>query len=152
MLYAASSTRPDTNFIVNVLGADAAERRRTAAGRSSRAPINVSKGWLKAAMRHIDAEILEDRTRRATARPRPSRCTPGKVYKFEISVMPTAFVFKKGDRIRIELANGDSPLTDGPFGHDYTPDMVGTDTIYHDADYPSQLILPVASKIAAMAK
>ncbi len=146
----ASSTRPDTNFIVNVseqMPQSDAERQQDQQPRA----VNVSKGWLKAAMRHIDAKYSGPNAPWYDAT-KPEPLTPGKVYKFEISVMPTAYVFKKGDRIRVELANGDSPLTDGPFGHDYTPDMVGTDTIYHNADYPSQLILPVASKIAAMAK
>ncbi len=149
VLYAASS-RPDTDFIVNVaeqLPQAEAERQQGAEPRS----INVSKGWLKASMRQLDPKYSMPNAPFYSATT-PEKLTPGKVYKFEIAVMPTAFVFKKGDRIRIELANGNSPLTDGPFAHDYTPDQVGTDTIYHDAQHPSHIVLPVMNKVAAMAQ
>jgi len=57
--------------------------------------------------------------------------------------MPTAHLFKKGDRIRLELANGDSAVTDAQFTHRYGPRKLGTDTIYHDAQHPSELLLPL---------
>jgi len=62
--------------------------------------------------------------------------------------MPTAYSFKRGNRVRVELANGDSQFTEFVFYHDYAPSKVGRDTIYHDADRPSQVILPVLPKRA----
>ena len=53
--------------------------------------------------------------------------------RFDIEVLPISYVFKKGHRIRLELANGDSPATDGVFSHPYHPTQMGTDTIHHDA-------------------
>ena len=53
--------------------------------------------------------------------------TPGEIYEFDIEVLPIAYVFKKGHRIRLELANGDSPATDGVFSHPYHPSLMGTD-------------------------
>ena len=67
----------------------------------------------------------------------------GKVHKFEIAIMPTAYKFKKGSRIRLEIANGDSPVTEGIFPHFYTPDKIGRDVYEHNAQYPSALILPL---------
>ena len=65
--------------------------------------------------------------------------------KIEIAVMPTAYRFKKGNRIRVDLSNGDSALTEfGFFQHEYTPNKLGRDTIMHDAQYPSQILLPVS--------
>jgi len=69
--------------------------------------------------------------------------TPGKAYKIEIPLQPIAYRFRKGSRIRLEIANGDSPVTDNLFFHFYRPDKIGTDTIYHDAEHPSELVLPV---------
>ncbi len=43
-------------------------------------------------------------------------------------MLPIAYVFKKGHRLRFELANGDSPATDGVFSHPYHPTQMGTDT------------------------
>ena len=57
--------------------------------------------------------------------------------------MPTAYRFCKGDRVRVEIANGDAWQTDFPFHHLYTPDKVGSDTIFHDASHPSRLMLPL---------
>lgn len=41
-----------------------------------------------------------------------------------------AHVFRAGHSIRLELANGDSPVTEAVFSHYYTPKQ-GTDTIHH---------------------
>jgi len=43
----------------------------------------------------------------------------------------------------LEIANGDSPVTDNLLFHFYRPDKIGTDTIYHDAEHPSELVLLV---------
>ncbi len=63
----------------------------------------------------------------------PQPLTPGEIYEFDIEVLPISYVFKKGHRIRLELANGDLPATDGVFSHPYHPTQMGTDTIHHDA-------------------
>jgi predicted acyl esterase len=60
-------------------------------------------------------------------------------------MQPIAYRFMKGNRIRVEIVNGDSPVTDALFFHIYRPDKIGTDTIYHSRELPSQLILPVAA-------
>jgi predicted acyl esterase len=52
-----------------------------------------------------------------------------------------AYRSRKGNRIRLEIANGDSPVTDGLFFHFYRPDKIGVATIYHDAEHPSDLVL-----------
>jgi predicted acyl esterase len=59
--------------------------------------------------------------------------------------MPTAYRFKKHSRIRIEIANGDSQLTEFVFQHEYTPDKVGRDTIHHNAQHPSHILLPIVT-------
>jgi predicted acyl esterase len=106
----------------------------------------VTKGWLRASHRAIDAE------RSTPYRPfhthqNPEPLQPGRIYQFEIEVWPTSWVFKTGHRIRLELANGDSRVFDAPFGHHYGLKM-GTDTIYHDAQHPSHVLLPVIPKRA----
>src|SRR5262249_872630 len=45
--------------------------------------------------------------------------------------------------IRLEISCADSPITDFLFSHVYRPDKHGTDTIHHNAEHPSELILPV---------
>jgi predicted acyl esterase len=69
------------------------------------------------------------------------------VYKVEVPLEPIAYRFRKGNRIRLEIACGDSPVTDGLFAHLYRPDKIGTDTIWHDAAHPSHLVLPVLAGV-----
>jgi predicted acyl esterase len=102
----------------------------------------VSKGWLKASHREQDpARSTALRPFYTHANPQP--LTPGEVYAFDIEVLPVSYVFRKGHRIRLEIANGDSPFTDAVFTHPYHPTLIGTDTILHDAAHPSRLLLPV---------
>ena len=49
---------------------------------------------------------------------------------------------QEGNRIRLELSNGDSMVSDGLFHH-YYGHKAGCDRIHHDAEHPSHLILPV---------
>ncbi len=51
--------------------------------------------------------------------------------------------FDAAAAVRLELANGDSPATDGVFSHPYHPSLIGTDTIHHDRAHASRVILPV---------
>ena len=57
--------------------------------------------------------------------------------------MPCAHRFKAGHRIRLEIVNGDSPLTDAIFTHQYLYYKVGSDTFWHNAKHVSRLLLPV---------
>jgi putative CocE/NonD family hydrolase len=137
----AASTAIDTQFIVKLTDQhpqDAAARQRS----EQPGYTPVSKGWLKASHREKDPQ------RSAPMRPfythaNPQPLTPGEIYKFEIEVLPVCYVFKQGHRIRLELANSDSPATDGVFSHPYHPSQMGTDTIHHDAVQASCLLLPV---------
>ena len=103
----------------------------------------VTRGWLRASHREIDKAHSTGMVPRYTHR-NPEPLTPGVIYKLEISLEPMAYLFRKGHRIRLELVNGDSPVSEALWPHYYRPDKIGTDTIHHGADYPSALILPVA--------
>ena len=102
----------------------------------------VTKGWLRASHRELDPARSTDMAPHYT-HGRSSQVTPGQIYKLEIPLQPMAYRFRKGNRIRLEICNGDSPVTDSLFFHFYRPDKIGTDTIYHDAEHPSEIILPV---------
>lgn len=145
-LYASSSNR-DTDFIVKISEQYAQDAELRAAKVQPNARL-LSKGWLRASHRTIDKEkSLKNAPWYTHTEPTPIE--PGRIYKFEIAVMPTAHRFKKGSRIRIELANGDSQFTEFVFYHDYAPQKVGCDVIYHDRERPSHIVLPVVSEKAA---
>lgn len=140
----ASSDQIDTRFIVKLADQHPQEEAARAKGIQP-AFTNTSKGWLKASHREKDPQ-------RSTAlRPfythrTPQPLTPGEIYEFDIEVLPVSYVFRKGHRIRLEIANGDSPLTDAVFTHPYHPTLIGSDTIHHDAAHPSRLLLPVIAQ------
>lgn len=138
----ASSASADTDFIVKVSEQMAQPDEARKADDQPRATL-VTKGWLRASHRRIDAEASRENAPWYT-HDKEDLLVPGKIYKFEIAIMPTAYQFKKGSRIRLEIANGDSPVTDGIFSHFYTPNNIGRDTYLHNSAYPSALLLPLA--------
>jgi len=73
---------------------------------------------------------------------------PGRIYKLTIRPFPTANVFRKGHRIRVDISSSNfprfdvNPNTGEPLGRNRR--MITADnTIYHDADHPSHIVLPV---------
>jgi uncharacterized protein len=137
----ASSTRNDMDFIVKISEQFAQTEEEHAKGFQPRYAI-ATKGWLRAS--HTDRD-----PRRSTeeipfyTHQRATPLTPGNIYRIEIPLEPMAWRFRKGNRIRLEIANGDSPVTDGLFFHFYRPDKVGSDTLYHDKEHPSELVFPI---------
>lgn len=73
---------------------------------------------------------------------------PDQIYHFIINLGPTSNMFKKGQRIRLEISSSNFPKYDR---NTNTGDTIGKDavintaiqTIFHDAEHPSHLILPV---------
>jgi predicted acyl esterase len=101
----------------------------------------LTRGWLKASHACTRSEELSKPYRPYYLHDNPKPVEPGRICKYEIEVWPTCNLFKKGHRIRIDVACGDSPALD--FGGHYYGIKVGTDTYYHDKDHPSHMILPV---------
>ena len=88
----------------------------------------------------------------------PTPVRPGEVYRYKINVWPTSNLFAKGHRIRLEISSSDypqfapNPNTGDPVGVS-AHKQSAVQTILHDADHPSSVILPVipagASGLAA---
>ena len=73
---------------------------------------------------------------------------PGTVYPFTIQLYPTSLVFKKGHRIRVDISSSNFPRFDvnpntGEPLNDNRKIKVATNTVYHDAEHPSAIVLPV---------
>jgi len=73
---------------------------------------------------------------------------PSDVVPITITLYPTANVFKKGHRIRVDISSSNyprfdvNPNTSDPLG-DYRRMVTADNTVYHDSGHPSQVILPV---------
>jgi putative CocE/NonD family hydrolase len=78
----------------------------------------------------------------------PSLIEPGKVYQYTIGVWPTSNLFRAGHRIRLEVSSSDFPQFDpnpntGSWLGESTATQVAHQTVRHDAQYPSALVLPI---------
>jgi len=93
--------------------------------------------------------ILRARYRDSTTR--ASLIEPGKVIEYKISLWSTSNVFLKGHRIRVEVSSSNFPrfdrnLNTGKPASDSQTAVKATNTILHDVDHPSALILPVVPR------
>lgn len=133
----ASSTERDQDFYIRVVDQwpDAEQKP----GNPPRGYI-LTRGWLKASHREMDP-VLSKPERPYYTHANVQPIEPGKIYKYEIEVWPTANLFRKGHRIRVDISNGDSPAFDFG-GHHYGLKM-GKDRIYFDKVRPSHITLPV---------
>jgi hypothetical protein len=97
--------------------------------------------------------LVTDGLRRAKFRngfENPHLMEPGAVYEFEIDLWSTAIVFNEGHRIRLAISSSNSPRFDpnpntGDPLRQNTEVITAINTVYHDAQRPSRLILPVTS-------
>lgn len=74
--------------------------------------------------------------------------TPGQPYEFTIEMYPTSLVFKKGHRIRLDVSSSNFPRFDvnpntGETLNDNRRWRVATNSVYHDPQHASHIVLPV---------
>ena len=73
---------------------------------------------------------------------------PGTIYPLEIKLYPTSNVFKKGHRIRLDISSSNFPRFDvnpntGEKLNYNDRKKIAINTIYHDAEHPSYVELPL---------
>ena len=81
----------------------------------------------------------------------PSNIEPGKIYKYIIDLWATSNVFKKDHKIRVEISSSNFPrfdrnLNTGNYFATDTTILKAEQTIFHSAEYPSCIVLPVIRK------
>jgi predicted acyl esterase len=105
----------------------------------------LTRGWLRGTHREVDP-----------ARSKPwepfhphtpsDPLNPGQIYEFNIPVVPTGNLFKAGSRIKLKITCTDdppkNPLEMNACGHLYRQ-SASRIRVYHNADYPSHLLLPI---------
>jgi putative CocE/NonD family hydrolase len=90
------------------------------------------------------------RARFRGGKPALNSLEPGRPYAFEIDLWATSNVFKAGHRIRLQVTSSNFPRWDrNPnTGHAFGQDAelcVAEQTILHDAEHPSCVILPLVT-------
>ncbi|MBN9393459.1 MAG: CocE/NonD family hydrolase [Chloroflexi bacterium] len=118
----AASDAPDTDFVATLVDVHPDGFAQ-----------NLADGIIRARYRQGDrAELLE----------------PGRAYEFTINLWATANVFKAGHRIRLDVTSSNfprwdrNPNTGEAFGSS-TEMRPAHQTIFHDAEHPSCVVLPV---------
>nr|WP_263327630.1 CocE/NonD family hydrolase [Neobacillus sp. Marseille-Q6967] len=77
-----------------------------------------------------------------------SLITPNEVYQYEIDLLSTSNLFKKGHRIRVEISSSNFPRFDrntntGESGRDSSVLKTAEQRVFHSEKYPSHIFLPV---------
>jgi len=93
--------------------------------------------------------ILRARYRESTSAATP--LMPGKVYHYTIDLWATSNVFLKGHKIRVEISSSNFPRFDRNLntGKSAAADAIfvkATNTVLHDSNHPSALVLPVVPR------
>jgi len=127
VLYAASSAK-DTDFVVRLCDVWPDERS-----------IFVTEGILRARYRSgVDGNSVE-------------LLEPGEPAEYRIRVYPTAMLFRKGHRLRLDVTSSSFPrfsrnLNTGEDVGTGTRMQVARQTVLHSAPYPSRVVLPVVPR------
>jgi putative CocE/NonD family hydrolase len=119
----ARSSAPDTDFFARI--SDVFPDGRA---------IQLQSGLVRARFRALDQA--------------PSLLAPGKVYQFDIDMAATANRFCRGHSIRIDISSADFPKYDRNAnlgGGEGDPDTAAQ-TIFHDLEHPSHVVLMVLGK------
>jgi predicted acyl esterase len=129
----ASCRGTDMNLFVNLYDVDP-EGNET----------NLTHGFLKASHREVNTKTSKPWVAYYT-HTNPKPLVPGQIYPLSINLNPTANLFKAGHRIMIKISSADDEpedLTQVKMNHlcSQTPNTI---TVYHNARYPSHLLLPV---------
>jgi hypothetical protein len=95
---------------------------------------------------NVGDSIVRGRYRRGLDR--AEMMTPRQIYEFTIEMYPTSLVFKRGHRIRLDVSSSNFPRFDvnpntGEPLNDHRRWEFAINAIYHDAQHPSHIILPV---------
>lgn len=126
-----SSTAPDTDFTAKLI-----DVYPPSDDFPSGFDLNIGDGILRTRFRDSLAE--------------ENLMTPGEVYKITIRLYPTSNVFKRGHRIRVDVASSNFPRFDvnpntGEPLNQHRRMQSATNTIHHAAATPSRIVLPIVA-------
>jgi predicted acyl esterase len=151
----AAIDQEDTNWIVILKDVGPDVSVRTAREGEREFPDDLSereltRGWLKASHRALDLQRSTSwkpwhRLTREARKP----VVPGEITEYQIEILSTANLFRRGHRICLEITSLDMPTgVSGASNVEYIPyhicnSQTTLHKIYHDAAHPSRLVLPV---------
>ncbi len=106
----------------------------------------LTRGWLRGTHREVDL------TRSKPWAPyhphtKSEPLIPNKIYEFNISLIPTCNLFKAGSKIKLKISSTEDIPAKDAFeqiaGGQLRRQSASRITVYHDANIPSHLLLPI---------
>jgi uncharacterized protein len=102
--------------------------------------------WPSGLAQNLTDAILRARYHNSPAK--PEYLNPGEIYKLTIDLWATSNVFLTGHQLRLEISSSNFPRFDCNFNTGEDPGQAtrpvsAENTVYHDREHPSALILPV---------
>lgn len=132
-LYAAT-TDTDIHWIISLFEMEPDGKERL-----------LTKGWLRGSHREMDMRKSKPWEPIYTHK-RSEPLTPGKIYEFNIKLVPTGNLFRAGSRIALKICGVDDEPKNAL-------ELIGTGsihrtavsriTVFHNEDFPSYLLLPI---------
>ena len=138
-----SSSTEDMDLLLTLRNFDADGYEVLETGQQG-TPVPVAKGWLRASHRELDPELslpyrpYHKHTRRLWLK-------AGEIVKVDVEIWPTSMVFKKGNRIRLDVQPRDGAGSQG-YLHYHADYNTGTNTIHAGGEHEAYLLLPVIPK------
>ncbi len=130
----ASTTDPEVFWFISLREINAEGKERV-----------LTRGWLRGSHREIDASRSKP-WQPFHPHTKPDALVPGTIYEFDIPIVPTGNLFKAGSKIKLKISGTDdepkNPLEMIAAGslHRQSSSRI---TVYHNADHPSCLIVPI---------
>lgn len=130
----ASSTDTEALWFITMNEVDANEKTHL-----------LTRGWLRGTHREID-QMLSKPWLPYHPHSKSEPLEPNKIYEFKIGLIPTCRLFKVGTRMHLRVRCSD-PFVDNPAESNVTGHLIRQKpsrvTVYHNEDYPSNLLLPI---------
>ena len=116
----------------------------------SGASNQITAGYLLASQRAVDPELSTYGPKHLMIRPwhpytkeSQKAVTPNEPTEYKIEIYPTSDIVKPGNRLRLTIGTANTFTTLTPLPS-LGQELGGTLTVLHDAQHPSNVVLPVA--------
>jgi hypothetical protein len=137
LTFYVSSEQNDTDFLVTLHDVDQAGNT-----------LYLQRGFLRASMRTVD-NARSTRDELYFPLQKPQDLMPGQVYEMKLSLYPLGHVMRAGHVLELSILSP-SPIPQPDWG--LVPlALPGENTVYHSAQYPSRLSLPLIPGLKAQA-
>ncbi|HEV7610371.1 MAG TPA: CocE/NonD family hydrolase [Steroidobacteraceae bacterium] len=137
LTFYVSSDQKDTDFLITLKDIDAEE-----------STLFLQRGYLRASLRALDPLRSTPQVAVQSFRA-PEALEPGRIYEIKVSLGTIGHAVRRGHRLELSIL-APNPIPQPEMGP-VTVALPALNTVYHDAAYPSALVLPIAADETAIA-